>query len=292
MFVTIHISNRIRRVTMALLCVIILAVSTLRIGGTVITETPSALKQGIALPIVMYHGFSTTAKRQGDYILSPSVLESDLKYLKENGYTTIVMSDLLAYVDDGTPLPEKPIMLTFDDGFYSNYTYAYPLMKQYDSRMVLSPIGYYVDQYTQNGETNPEYATCHWETLREMMQSGHVEIQNHTYNLHKLKGRKGAKKLATETLAEYEKQLSDDLTTMQQRVTEELGVTPTTFTYPFGAVSQESLDILKALGFRATLLCESRVNYITDSPDCLYGLGRYIRKNTPDSQTFFEKIQQ
>ena len=53
-----------------------------------------------------------------------------LKYIKENGYTTVVMADVIQYVQDGKPLPPKPVMLTFDDGNYNNYVYAYPLMQK------------------------------------------------------------------------------------------------------------------------------------------------------------------
>lgn len=49
--------------------------------------------------------------------------------MKDNGYTTIYMQDLLDYINKQVPLPEKPIMLTFDDGYYNNYLYAYPLAK-------------------------------------------------------------------------------------------------------------------------------------------------------------------
>ena len=55
------------------------------------------------------------------------------------------MADVIDFVLNGTPLPEKPVMLTFDDGYYNDYVYAYPLLKKYNSKMVFSPIGRYVD---------------------------------------------------------------------------------------------------------------------------------------------------
>ena len=63
----------------------------------------------------MYHGLLKEEARQGKYVLSPAQFESDLKYLKENGYHTVVVQDLIDYVEKGVPLPEKPVMLTFDD---------------------------------------------------------------------------------------------------------------------------------------------------------------------------------
>ena len=77
---------------------------------------------------------------------------------------------------------------------------------------------------------------------------------------------------------------------MLREVREETGYTPTAFVYPFGAVSSESLPILKELGFQATLICESHINAITRDPECLYGLGRYRRPAKTGSEAFFKKI--
>ena len=239
----------------------------------------------------MYHGLLKEEKRQGQFIISPNLFEQDLRYLQENGYTTVVIADLIAYVQDGKPLPEKPVMLTFDDGYYNNYLYAFPLLKQYNCKMVLSPIGRYTDEYTQNKDTHANYAHCSWDAVREMMASGLVEFQNHSYNLHSIdSGRKGAKKKAVESLVDYRTLLVEDVMKMQTRMREETGYTPTAFVYPFGAVSSESLPILKELGFQATLICESHINAITRDPECLYGLGRYRRPAKTGSEAFFKKI--
>ena len=77
----------------------------------------------------MYHGIRKSTSAQNKYVISPDEFESDLKYIKENGYETIVVADLLEYFDNGKALPEKPIMITFDDGCLNNYTYAFPLLK-------------------------------------------------------------------------------------------------------------------------------------------------------------------
>ena len=79
--------------------------------------TTAADADGVALPIVMYHGLSEDPAAWGDYVISPAQFEADLRYLREQGYTTVTVADLLAYVDEGTALPERPVMLTFDDGY-------------------------------------------------------------------------------------------------------------------------------------------------------------------------------
>ena len=63
--------------------------------------------------------------------------------------TSEFMADLIAYVRDGTPLPEKPIILSFDDGYYNNYVYVLPLLQQYSARIVLSLLGRNTDDFTE-----------------------------------------------------------------------------------------------------------------------------------------------
>ena len=67
-------------------------------------------------------------------------------------------------------------------------------------------------------------------------------------------------------------------------------MTPTPFTYPYGAMCAEALPIIKELGFRATFTCESRINRITRDAGCLYGLGRYLRPADSTSDAYFDRI--
>lgn len=291
MYKTIRIRKALAGAMAAVMAVAASGGLALGVIAAVQADAEAEVEDRIDLPIIMYHGLLKEEKRQGQFIISPNLFEQDLRYLQENGYTTVVIADLIAYVQDGKPLPEKPVMLTFDDGYYNNYLYAFPLLKQYNCKMVLSPIGRYTDEYTQNKDTHANYAHCSWDAVREMMASGLVEFQNHSYNLHSIdSGRKGAKKKAVESLVDYRTLLVEDVMKMQTRMREETGYTPTAFVYPFGAVSSESLPILKELGFQATLICESHINAITRDPECLYGLGRYRRPAKTGSEAFFKKI--
>ena len=291
MYKTIRIRKALAGAMAAVMAVAASGGLALGVIAAVQADAEAKVEDRIDLPIIMYHGLLKEEMRQGQFIISPNLFEQDLRYLQENGYTTVVIADLIAYVQDGKPLPEKPVMLTFDDGYYNNYLYAFPLLKQYNCKMVLSPIGRYTDEYTQNKDTHANYAHCSWDAVREMMASGLVEFQNHSYNLHSIdSGRKGAKKKAVESLVDYRTLLVEDVMKMQTRMREETGYTPTAFVYPFGAVSSESLPILKELGFQATLICESHINAITRDPECLYGLGRYRRPAKTGSEAFFKKI--
>ncbi len=230
------------------------------------------------VPILMYHNIFRSGNSNGKYIISEAAFEEDLKYLKENGYTTIVIKDLIDYVHEGKNLPEKPIVLTFDDGYFNNYAYAFPLLKKYDAKAVLSIIGYYTDMYTESPDENPGYSHVTWDNVKEMMNSGLVEMQNHSYNLHTTDlGRNGSKKKRGESTEEYKKVLVEDLTKLQNEFEERCGYVPTTYTYPFGSVSNDSFDIIKEMGFKASLSCESGMNHITRDGEDLYMMKRYLR---------------
>lgn len=249
-------------------------------------------KDGINVPIIMYHGILNDKKLQGEYVISPQQFEDDLKNLKAMGYTTIVMKDLINYVYNDVALPEKPIILTFDDGYYNNYVYAYPLLKQYQCKMVLSPIGYYADRYTDTPDVSPTYGHCTWSNLQEMVDSGTVELQNHSYNMHSNKGgRIGIKKKTAEKVTTYEKLIADDITQAQNRFKENLKLIPDTFTYPFGAVCDEAQSVVKELGFKASLICQEKSNTITKDKECLYNLGRYLRSSKDNGKAFLQKLE-
>ena len=85
---------------------------------------------GIKLPIIMYHSIVKNEDRSGEYVITPIELEKDLLYLKQNGYTTVFVNDVIRYVKRGGELPEKPIILSFDDGTYNYREYLLPLLEK------------------------------------------------------------------------------------------------------------------------------------------------------------------
>jgi peptidoglycan/xylan/chitin deacetylase (PgdA/CDA1 family) len=117
-----------------------------------------------------------------------------------------------------------------------------------------------------------------WNHINQMIITGHGEFQNHTYNMHTSHmGRRGAAQKQGESIEVYSGMLNDDLGRLQDRMREITGFTPTTFTYPFGFISDSSRDILKEMGFRATLSCREGINQITRNPNDLFSLKRYLR---------------
>lgn len=245
----------------------------------------------IKVPIIMYHSILKDPARSNKYTITPAVLEEDLKYIKANGYETITISDLISYVYDDKPLPPKPIILTFDDGHYNNYGYLYPLLEKYDMKAVISIVGSYTDKFSETDEANLNYSYLRWKDINELISSGRVEFQNHTYNLHdNTHGRIGAKKKKGESDDEYKKILEEDINKLQNEFKENTGYVPTCFTYPFGGISNSSLDIIKELGFKASLSCEEGINKITKNPNSLYLLKRYNRPSYVSTYNIFKKF--
>lgn len=250
-------------------------------------------KIGIKLPIVMYHSILKDPARSGKYIITPEQLEKDLQYINQKGYTGITISDLVAYVYDDIPLPEKPILISFDDGHYNNLGYAIPLLDKYHMKAVISIVGNYTDSFSKTDEANLNYSYLRWKDILSLInaETSNIEFANHTYNLHStINGRNGCAKKSSENILTYQKLLSTDLQKLQEEFQKQTNYTPITFTYPFGSISKDSREVIKNLGFKASLSCSSGINYITKDPDCLYELKRNNRPSFISSEQFFKKI--
>ncbi|MBP1756844.1 MAG: polysaccharide deacetylase [Firmicutes bacterium] len=239
----------------------------------------SSTHQNKCVPIIMYHQVKNT--NLGKDVISPYEFESDLKYLKDNNYTTITMEQLIKYVYEDEELPPNPIILSFDDGYLSTYRYVYPLLQEYDMKIVLSIIGKSIDDFSKVSDNHIEYAYITWDQVQEMGRSGNVEVQNHTYNLHKVKnGRYGCYQKVDESLMDYEQLLTEDISKLQVKIDELTDKAPNTFTYPYGKYNDNTETVIKKLGFKASLSCTFGVNLISkDNPDKLFGLKRICRSH-------------
>ena len=243
--------------------------------GTARAMAPEAVE----VPIIMYHKVTKDSGQLGKFAISPEELEADMAYLRESGYEAVTMQALIDFVLGGGELPPQPVVLTFDDGYFSDYHYVYPLARRYGIPVVCSIIGKMADEYTAEGREDIIYPHLTWPQVEEMASSGLVEIQNHGYDLHCTRaGGTGAKKRRSESRGAYAERLGEDLIKLQVRVEEHLGQVPSTFTYPFGAKSEGSDEILKSLGFQASLMVEGKRNAVVRGDvDCLFSMGRIIR---------------
>jgi peptidoglycan/xylan/chitin deacetylase (PgdA/CDA1 family) len=244
----------------------------------------------ITLPIVMYHHISPEARRLGKYVITPDEFEQDLKYLKENGYETISSAQLKDWLDGKGSLPEKPVMITFDDGYESTAVYACPLLEKYGMHGIVAVIGTVTTQYTETPDHHLGYSHMSWEAVAELDSGTVMEVQCHTNNMHKLTPRKGCKKMSGESMADYEKALMDDINTFQNAFVKSTGHKSDVLVLPFGIYSSETLDIAGQMGFRMVFTCTEKVNSISENDaGKMQVLGRFNRPHGITSETFFAK---
>lgn len=260
--------------------------------GAYFAAVSASEPEGIELPVIMYHSVLKDSARIGKYVVSPQSFESDLAFLKSNGYEAVTVSDLIDYVYNDKPLPKKPVMITFDDGYYNNLVYAAPLLEKYNMKAVISVIGRYSDEYTRTGEKNPNYSHLVWEDVRELSKSGVFEVQNHSYDLHSMsKSRSGSMKNSWESAEDYKELFTGDTKRCEQLLNA-IGIKAECYTYPFGTYCGEAEKYIRDMGFKASLSCTEGMNCITHDKDCLYLLKRWNRPGGKDTVEFFEKVLQ
>ena len=230
------------------------------------------------VPIIMYHLVTKNPKYIGKFGISPDELEADLLFLKENGFNTIVMDDLIKFVEKRRPLPNKPIMLTFDDGRFSDQMYLLPMLEQLKMKAVLSIIGSEADKYSSIRSNKKPHMG--WEQIAELAKSGHIEFQNHSYDLH---GDLGSGKRKNEPLEKYQARLKNDLAKNQALIKEHSGKAPTAFTYPLGIISKGSREVLGELGIKASFSCSEGVNIITQGDSESLFLLKRVNRVSGDS---------
>lgn len=240
--------------------------------------TPAGTPESKRVPVLMYHSILKDPARQGRYIVSPDVLRADLAYLAQNGYESVFVSELAAFVREGTPLPEKPVLITFDDGHYNNLTYVLPLLRETGNKALVSVVGAYCQKYQQQPDPNPNYAYLSWDEVRQLAESGVFEIGCHSYDLHAEDARQGAGRKWGESDEAYREVLTRDTEKALALLWDGAGIVPCAYAYPFGIVAEGSGEVLSALGFGCTFSCRERVNVITQGrPESLLCLGRFNR---------------
>lgn len=102
----------------------------------ILPKTKKSNNANVKIPILLYHDFVATVPDSDpdnfNYINTPQSFEENIKVLLENGYTFISFQELNAAINGKMSLPEKPILINFDDGYYSNYEYVFPILKKYN----------------------------------------------------------------------------------------------------------------------------------------------------------------
>jgi peptidoglycan/xylan/chitin deacetylase (PgdA/CDA1 family) len=209
------------------------------------TATPVPLPASVQVPVLMYHYIAVPPakadKYRFDLSVTPANFEAQLKYLKENGFTTVSLTDVYDHLSKGKRLPEKPVVLTFDDGHRDAYTNAFPLLKKYRMTGTFFIVTDFINY------KDPEYVT--WEMVKEMSRAGmHIESHSRT---HKDMRRRNNAFLVWEILGPIE------------QITAYTGKRPFFFCYPGGQYDQAVIDVLRSAGTLAA---------VTTKPGSIYTL--------------------
>lgn len=240
----------------------------------------------VYLPVMMYHSVIDNYHSYNDFIVTTDTFRGDLDYIKENGFTTILVADLIDYVYNDVSLPEKPILITFDDGYEDNYFNAFKILQEYDMKAVICPVSKY---YEQDIFTSLGHLTI--AQTREMDKSLLIEIQNHTYDMHDQIARYGSSRNPDESTADYRLIFGNDIANTHRIYNENNIKIPTTFSYPYGAFCNDSEDYIKEQGYLASFTTvPARLNIISE-PEDLYLITRLNRSMFQDRNEYFYELE-
>ena len=250
---------------------------------------PGAAAEPVKLPVVMYHQLCADDARAGDYVLPLWQFEADLRWLRANGYETVSVRQLLDWVDGRGALPEKPCMITFDDGYETTGVWAAPMLEKYGFCAVAGVIGSVAQQYSDAPDDTLAYAHLNWSELEELSRGNALELQYHSWDMHRLGARKGCNRMRGESEAAYRAALEGDLRRFREAAEEHGVALAPAAAYPFGAYCALTEEILRDSGVRVGFSCTEKVNRLTGDPGELFSLGRFNRPYGKSSADFFAK---
>ena len=233
------------------------------------------------VPILMYHHLSEDVTNSE--MVSPEQFEAQIRALAEAGYTGISFDELQAYVLRGEPLPEKPVVITFDDGYRSNYTLAYPILQKYGMKATIFAIGvsFGKDHYKDTDYTiTPHFGA---DEAAEMTASGLISIQSHTYDMHQWPPyetgsavRENILQLLGESEESYVQALTEDFTRSRALLEDATGQPVDVLAYPAGQYSTLAQVTLQSLGVHVTLSTNPGINTVVKGlPQTLYAMLRF-----------------
>jgi len=228
-----------------------------------LVPTPDGNGRTARVPILMYHYLSVPPEGADRYRLdlsvAPDLFAAHLDRIQAEGYTAISFYDLVAHLTQGAPLPDRPIILTFDDGYRDNYDNAFPLLRQHQMKATFFIVSDFID------EARPEYIS--WDMAREMLAAG-MSIESHSRN-HATLRKRDNDYLVWQILGSLE------------TIEYELGVRPRFISYPAGEYDQATIEIARGANYWAGITTKQGV---IQSSDALFELQRVrIRgSTTPD----------
>lgn len=197
--------------------------------------------ENIGVPVLYYH--SVDPSEANEVIISPEKLKEELTFIKDSGYTTLTMSELNDYILNNAPIPEKSIVITFDDGYADNYANAFPILKELDMKATIFVISNFTDK-------DGYYMTS--QQIKEMSDYG-IDIQSHTASHAHL------------NQLTYEEQLNELKTSKEklESITEKPVIS---IAYPFGDYDDNTILASKEAGYSLSFNTNRGLSDRTDNP--------------------------
>jgi peptidoglycan/xylan/chitin deacetylase (PgdA/CDA1 family) len=214
------------------------------------------------VPVMMYHDI--LPKKEVFFDVTPEELEAHFQLIKEQGLTPINVEQLMTHLQTGLPLPEKPILLTFDDGYEGHYTYVYPLMKKYGYPAVFSI-------YTKGVGNNVGRRHVTWEHLQEMVADPLVTIASHSVT-HPL----DLTKLPDD-------QLIPEVRESKRILEEKLNTNIRYFTYPVGKYDQRVAQLVQAAGYQLAFTMDDNNERFAGASESLLAVARIGQSRTQEA---------
>jgi poly-beta-1,6-N-acetyl-D-glucosamine N-deacetylase len=228
------------------------------------------------IQVLSYHDVADDVAGDLDpdrFAVSTERLVEHFEWFRAEGYTPVDLDLLLAAERGEAALPERPLLLVFDDGLRSVYTHVFPLLELYDYPAVVAVVGAWQDapegwtlDYDGQGTLGPD-AFVSWDELRRMQASGLVEVATHTFDLHRgiLGNPFGNEQPAAVTRrydpatgsyedeAAYLARIRSDLARASRRIEEELGRAPRAVVWPYGEYSRVTEAVARELGMPVSM---------------------------------------
>ena len=231
------------------------------------------------LPVLMYHHFADEAKE--GTVVTPVRFREQMDALKEAGYQAVTIPQVIDYVENGAPLPARPILITMDDGYGSNLDAAAPILEETGMCATVFAIGINEGEeyYPHSGEPMWQERFA-FEKAAPWVEKGVIDVQSHTFDMHQLasygyRGRDGVLRLEGESDEDYRQALLSDMEAFRQRRGNRVSTELLALAYPFGYYSEEADALLKEAGYAVTFTIDERPNYLSvHNGSCLRMMGR------------------
>ena len=280
--------------------------------GTYVTaDTPSSyfseVLQATALPdetvsrdvpVLMWHNLAEESS--GDMTISVDTFRAQIEALHEAGFKTVSLQQLYDYVHFGTELPEKPIVLTFDDGYFSNYEYAFPILQEYDMQATIFAIGVSVGKDTYKDTDHAMTPHFGADEAREMVDSGLISVQSHTFDMHQWPPFEDGNAQVRETLlpfdgetdADYEAAVEADFAESRDLLESITGEAVNALAFPEGAYVTLTQDALRNAGAELTFTTVRAVNTVVKGlPQSLCAMPRFGMTETTDMTALLAALE-